>query len=206
MEIRLGFFNSVMGLNFYKQNNLLSKAPLSMWVKDAQHKFQCISPYLKKSDRILEIGTGLGTVSKTLIDHGFSFEGVDIADYSIYEEVKPTVYDGKKLPFKKNEFDSTLILTVLHHTKNPIQIISEAARVSKKVIIIEDIYSNKLQKYLTFFTDSLTNFEFKGHPHTNKTDAEWKLVFKKLDLKLINDFSYRYFLLYRQVVYMLERK
>lgn len=76
-------------------------------------------------------------------------------------------------------------MTVLHHTKNPQKIIEEALRVAKRVIIIEDIYNTSFEKYKTFMLDSIFNFEFFTHPHSNKTDIEWKNYFKEKNIKLI---------------------
>jgi len=82
----------------------------------------------------------------------------------------------------------------------------EAKRVSKKIIIIEEIYTNIFNKYLTYFIDSLLNLEFIGHPHTNKTDKEWKLLFGQLGLKLTDAKYSRTFLVKtRQVIYCLEK-
>ena len=76
-------------------------------------------------------------------------------------------------------------MTVLHHTKDPDKIIFEALRVAKRVIIIEDIYNSKLEKYKTFLLDSIFNFEFFTHPHTNKTDSGWKEYFSNKNIKLL---------------------
>jgi len=47
-------------------------------------------------------------------------------------------------------------------------------------VIIEDIYGGLVGKYATFFFDNLFNLEFFGHPHSNKSDEEWKKCFKKI--------------------------
>jgi len=78
----------------------------------------------------------------------------------------------------------SLILTVLHHTNNPTVIIKEAARVSKRIIIIEDIITTVYQKYLTYSMDCLLNFEFFNHPHTNKTKEGWERLFQTLGLQV----------------------
>ena len=49
---------------------------------------------------------------------------------------------------------------------------------------------SELEKYKTYIMDSIVNFEFKDHPHNNKTDIEWKNIFKQLNLKLV-DTKYR---------------
>jgi len=143
-----------------------------------------ITPFLKSASNILDIGSGLCRIAKILQDKGYEVTALDIQNLSIVPDIKPIIYDGKKLPFKNNSFDTALLLTVLHHTPDPEAILKEAKRVSKKIIIIEDIYKNTAHKYLTFALDSLLNLEFFGHPHSNKDDNGWKKLFKKLNLNL----------------------
>jgi hypothetical protein len=49
---------------------------------------------------------------------------------------------------------------------------------------MEDIYTNKLQKYITFVSDIINNWEFIGRPHTNKSDYGWRKIFKENKLKI----------------------
>lgn len=145
---------------------------------------ELVTPFLLGKGEILDIGSGLCRIAKILQDKGYQVTSVDIQNLSIVEEIKPIICDGKRLPFKNNSFDTALLLTVLHHTADPEAILKEAKRVSKKIIIIEDIYKNTAQKYFTFVVDSLVNLEFFGHPHTNKSDVGWKMLFKGLNLNL----------------------
>ena len=130
---------------------------------------------------------------------------VDVRDRSLTEEVNPSIYDGTKLPYEDDYFDAALILTVLHHTDDPRNILLEAKRVAREIIIIEDIYLNIFQKYLTFMVDSILNLEIFGHPHNNKNDHEWKKLFRKLNLNLKDSKYDRFLLFFRQAVYYLEK-
>ena len=85
-------------------------------------------------------------------------------------------------------------------------VIKEALRVADELIIIEDVYTNQLHKYLTFFTDSLFNFEFIGHPHSNKTETEWEKLFKNLKLKIKDKRKDKVLKFYNQVTYYLSKK
>lgn len=145
-----------------------------------------IEPYLQSEDRILDIGSGTGHTCRNLLERGYDVSPLDVRDLSLFDDVTPTLYDGKKIPFNDDSFDVALILTVLHHTYNPVVIIEEAKRVSKKIIIIEDVYSNFVSKYLTFFFDSIGNMDIVHHPHSNKTDEQWRNLFALLKLKLLD--------------------
>lgn len=59
---------------------------------------------------------------------------------------------------------------------------------------------------MTYFFDSLLNLEFVGHPHSNKSDKQWKKTFENLDLKLV-DIKYNYsFLVFKHATYYLEKQ
>lgn len=163
-----------------------------------------LEPYLSPADSIVDIGAGIGNISAQLGKKGYHVLALDIEDLSFTSGVNPILYNGRKMPFKNKEFDVSIIITVLHHVKTPEAVISEARRVSSKIIIIEDIYFNVLHKYLTFLLDSMLNLEFRNHPHSNKNDANWKRLFKKMGLKLSDTKYDRSFLLFKHVVYVLE--
>lgn len=93
---------------------------------------------------------------------------------------------------------------MLHHTTNAEGLIREAKRVSDRIIIMEDIYENPFQKYITWFTDSLVNWEFFGHPHTNRTDSEWRELFEQNGLVVEKVEYYRFLLFFKQVTYALS--
>jgi ubiquinone/menaquinone biosynthesis C-methylase UbiE len=134
----------------------------------------------------LDIGSGLGTICSKLLNGKYNITPLEIKDLSLYDNVKPIIYNGIEIPFKRNHFDVAFLLTVLHHTPDPKKILIEAKRVAKRIIILEDIYSNVFQKFLAFFWCSLLGLDFFRHPHSNKTDSEWRELFRELNLKLID--------------------
>jgi len=141
-------------------------------------------------NELLDIGCGDCNVAKRFENLGFDITPLDVKNRSLIRSIKPILYDGKQIPFGDNSFDTALLIFVMHHTKNPVGLLKEAKRVSRKRIVIkEDIYRNEKEKLMTYISDSFVNFEFFNHPHSNKSDSEWKSVFSNLDLNLI---SYRY--------------
>ncbi len=194
-----------MSLAILQNKSFLKELVFKIWLWDAKYKIERISEYLSPKDRILDIGTGLGSVCLLMNRQGYDLTPVDVIDQSLSPEIEPQIYNGKKLPYKDSSFDTALILTVLHHTSNPEEILLEAKRVADKIIIIEDIYTNPIQRYLTYFVDSIVNMEFSGHPHSNKSDNEWKDVFIELGLKLVDAKYDNFLLFFRQATYFLER-
>ncbi len=138
-----------------------------------------------------------------LQEKGYDVTALDIKDLTYTDKIKPVLYDGRTIPFADNQFDISLLLTVLQHVSDPINLLEESARVSKKIIIIEDVYNSIFQQYLTYIVDSLVNFEIFGHPHTNMTDKQWRDQFDKLGLKLFTAYVDNYIYLFRQAVYVL---
>ncbi len=116
---------------------------------------------LVPNERIIDIGTGNGALCSALKHRGFDITPSDVKDVSFFPDVKPMLSDGRHLPFADRSFDTALLITVLHHAEDPDALLSEAARVAKKIIVMEDIHRNRPQKWFTQLTDSLVNMEFK---------------------------------------------
>ncbi|MCK5044452.1 methyltransferase domain-containing protein [Candidatus Parcubacteria bacterium] len=193
-----------MIIEFLQKNDFCRKVVCRLGEQRAKDLLKEIYRHLDKKESIIDIGAGTCNVCAILTEKQFKVTPLDVKNLSFVDGVEPIIYKTGKIPFRDNSFNVSLILTVLHHTPIPEDIIKEAQRVSKKIIIIEDIYVNIFHKYLTFFADSLLNFEFVGHPHTNKSDKEWKMLFKKLGLQLKGARYRKSFLVFKQAVYYLE--
>ena len=152
----------------------------------AKDLFELIREYLTPDNKkIIDIGSGTCLLAEMIQQKvQTAVTALDINDFNFSDSIKPIIYNGRDIPFPDKTFDLGLILFVLHHTSkaNAVNIIKETKRVAKRVLIIEDIYFNWLQKYYTFFLDSLTNLEFFRHPHSNRTDPEWRSLFGELGL------------------------
>lgn len=155
---------------------------------------------LGSKSSIIDVGSGTCHIADLLTDKGYKVSPVDVVNLSFSPKTSPLIYDGKKLPFKDRSFDTAILITVLHHTKSPEAILAEASRVAGQVVIIEDIYKNKLHKRLTYSLDSLLNLEFKNHPHTNKTDEQWQQLFRKMSLRLVSiSYAKSYFIMHHSI-------
>ncbi|MCO6499420.1 MAG: class I SAM-dependent methyltransferase [Vicingus serpentipes] len=171
------------------------------WVKNK------VTPFLEwidKDSSILDVGSGNGLVSWKLKQLGYKVTPIDITSQAFDSSVKPIIYNGRSIPFKDKEFDVALLLSVLHHTNSPEEVLRETERVAKRVIINEDIYDNTFQKYLTLFLDSFVNLGYSPCPRTNKNDKEWKRTFKNLEWKLLNSKYVRVLFFFKQGIYHLD--
>lgn len=175
--------------------------------KRALIKFSLFEKYIPKNASIVDVGTGSGQFAQLLKEKKYAVEAVDIIDKTNASEITPLIYDGKQLPYENNHFEVGMLITVLHHCPYPDKIFEEVLRVSaKRIFILEDVYNNSLMKYLTWFADSVANFEFIGHPHTNKSEKDWEKLFDKHNLILLHKNKVKVFFIFTQVVYVLEKK
>ncbi len=194
-----------MILNIIKNNAWLRRQYIEtlsrFWVKEKVSRFL---PWLPKGSSAVDIGAGNGLVAFELGKAEINATAVDVADLSILPEVKVTVYDGERLPYPNRHFDSALLLTVLHHTTDPVAVLRESARVAKQVVIIEDVYTNQVQKYATFAMDTLVNFGHSDMTYQNRSLKEWKVIFKELGLEVVAEKEKRVLLFFRQVTFVLR--
>ena len=149
-------------------------------------------------------GSGPGSVLREFRGAGYSVDALDVADSSYSDDLKPALYDGAAMPYADHTYDVALLLTVLHHIEGPEAVLREAARVARRVIIIEDVYDSAWQRKYTKIADSITNLEFFGHPHSNQSDAEWRKTFSRLGLTLVHGSVHRLAAVFQQAVYVLE--
>lgn len=189
---------SIQKISFFRR---LTAPLLNKWVEKKVSRF---SQFLSSDAKILDVGSGNCLVSKHLIDKGHTVVPLDVKNLSVVPGLIPIVYNGARLPFDKSSFDTVLLLTVLHHTRNPRLVLEDCQRVAKELIIIEDTYRNKLQKWATQGMDSLVNLGFSEMTYQNKSEKEWEVLFAELGLEVVNKRSQRVLLLFRQTTYWLR--
>jgi len=95
-------------------------------------------------EKILDIGSGEGSVLKRLSDVGFgnlfsleiSEGGVDIIKNRNIASLKECkIFDGYNIPYNDNQFDLAVISHVLEHVEFPRMLLKEASRVAKYIFI-----------------------------------------------------------------------
>lgn len=194
-----------MILKIIKNNSWLRQQYIEtlsrFWVKEKVSRFL---PWLPTGSTAVDIGAGNGLVALELQKAGIQATAVDVADLSILPEIPVTVYDGETLPFPDCHFQHALLLTVLHHTTDPVAVLKETARVAERVIIIEDVYKNTLQKYATFAMDTLVNFGHSEMTYQNRSLKEWKVIFAELGLEVVAEKEKRVLGIFRQVTFVLS--
>ena len=139
-------------------NDLLSFGQTKTWRKVATG---IIAP--KKGMKVLDIAAGTGSSSRPLADAGAEVIPVDFSQGMLdagkkrHPDLKFTLADALKLPFKDGEFDLTTISFGLRNTTDFQKALQEALRVTKvggRIVVVEfshptnPIFRNLYMKYL----------------------------------------------------------
>ncbi len=101
-----------------------------------------ITPHLQQDDRILDVGCGVGTLGKALLDDdrsppGLVAEGLERVVRG-GEPITVHAYDGGTMPFEDKSYDVVMVADVLHHEPEPDGLIAECCRVARRMVIIKD--------------------------------------------------------------------
>ena len=127
--------------NYDENNRLLSKHGRVEFITTMKY----VEKYLKKGDRVLEIGAATGRYSHTLAQKGYQVDAVELVQHNIdifksntLEGEKVTITQGNALDLsflEDNTYDITLLLGPMYHLyseEDKIKALSEAIRVTKK--------------------------------------------------------------------------
>lgn len=102
---------------------------------------------------LIEIGVGDGAILQQLSDKGLANElyGIDISETGVEAVKKRNIsrlvecntYDGYSIPYEDDRFDLAILSHVVEHLEHPRQLIYEASRIAKYVLIevpLEDTF------------------------------------------------------------------
>lgn len=101
-----------------------------------------ILPHLREGDRVLDVGCGVGTLGKALMDapgvpKGLVVEGLE-RHVRGGEPITVHGYEGGRMPFADAAYDVVILADVLHHEAVPDELLRECLRVSGRSLIIKD--------------------------------------------------------------------
>ena len=157
-----------------------------------------IKYFIKPGDLILSVGDGDGYVSLRIQEKTQSqVQGLDILHYTKYrvQGIPLVIYDGNEIPFADKSFDISAGVFLLHHCENLDFTLQEMIRVSrKKIIIVEDVFNNRLEHLFLRFFDTIENRTFSTEmpiPYNFQSLSQWKNIYKKLNLQLIYSVQFR---------------
>lgn len=98
-----------------------------------------ITPELRATDRVLDVGCGNGQLGRALRD---ALPGVVVAglERAVRDgaAIEVTAYDGITFPFEDNAFDVVIVADVVHHDPEPLRVLRECRRVAKRLVVLKD--------------------------------------------------------------------
>ena len=170
--------------------------------------------YVPLNSKVLDIGAGGGYIAKNISkSRNAKVTLLDIIDFN-HTDLPLILYDGKDIPFSGNNFDISLLISVLHHCENPKRVLSETARVTKlRLIVFEELYENFWQRKFQCLADILFNFfyifkpakERENMPFNFKKKSEWENIFKSLGLQIIYQKNFKLLGILPRVIFVLEK-
>ena len=99
--------------NYYRKNTDYANF-LEDWDDDFYAKYSEALCPKQLGSKVLDIGCGVGQVVRRLMESGYEAHGVEVSEPNIAKAKKVSklcqLYDGIRLPFKNNTFDSALSL------------------------------------------------------------------------------------------------
>ena len=137
--------------------------------------------------RVLDVGCGDGLLASFISRNrpDLTLKGIDV---SVRDRTYIPVnrFDGHVIPYEDASFDAVIFVDVLHHTIDPIVLLTEAARVARETIVIKDHTLEGLFAGLTLrFMDKVGNARHGvSLPHNYWPRQKWLEAFDMLGLQL----------------------
>ena len=159
----------------------------------------CLNP----TDKVLDVGCGLGLTGEYLTKKGFQVTGIELDSAVVNKTKKYASYEvhngnATELQYKDSSFDAVIFMYVMHHI--PIEkhksVLSEAKRVLKstgKIILIEPVVDSKFDFAWDklFFNDCFFHyFDVAGKFSLVKKGGMRIYEIKQKDISSL-EFSYR---------------
>lgn len=150
---------------------------------------------------LLDVGCGDASITHHFARRtGIEVVGVDVVDNCRYP-IAFQQFDGGRLPFEDDAFDTVMAAFVLHHASDPEQLLAECCRVARRrVLLFEDVYRNAVGLAILKAVDYLGNacvhrllrtlgtgrWEEMNIPFAFRTDAGWRRLFSERGLRLVH--------------------
>ena len=136
----------------------------------------------------LDVGCGDGQLAKQLMElrPDVRIVGIDVLAREVCS-IPFELFDGQTIPYPNDSFDVTILVDVLHHTQEPMVLLSEASRVAKTGVLIKDHLLDGLGAGPTLrFMDRVGN---RRHgvvlPYNYWPHDRWRIAFNELGLSVV---------------------
>lgn len=136
-EIRRGFQDAIPDYFVLLDDIKVDFNDEYKWAMQSRYRTICpdLTPYIKDSDTVLDIGCGDGNRVEELRTLGIDAIGVEVNQACVDGDAV-IEGDAENLVFDDDSFDVVLSIDVLEHLNDPLKAIAEMFRVSRNKIIV----------------------------------------------------------------------
>lgn len=148
-----------------------------------------VSSLMPPAVSVLDVGSGDGLLAHRVLAtrHDLTWTAVDtLARPHAYVPVE--IFDGHRLPFADKSFDVALFVDVLHHADDPIALLREAIRVTRRSLLIKDhLREGMLAGPTLRFMDWVGNAGWGVRlPYNYWNGAQWDHACEQLHLQTVH--------------------
>lgn len=155
-----------------------------------KRSFEKVKDYIR-GEKILDLGAGDGLLALEIKEQlGKEVVLVDVVDYN-YTDLPLKIYNPEDtVPLADKEVDTTILFVVLHHTNNPEHLLKEAARVTKKRLVIlegsmEDDDTRVTNSFMDWFYNRIMRDADINIPLNFLNLEGWEEILKKYGFSVI---------------------
>lgn len=146
-----------------------------------------MAPLLPANASVLDVGCGDGMLTNRISQagSGINVEGLDtLIRGRTYIPVSR--FDGARIPRKDKSVDVVSFIDVLHHTMDPLVLLSEAKRVSRRFIVIKD---HTREGFMASATLRFMDWVGNSHhgvplPYNYWSLRQWRDAFEELEMSV----------------------
>ena len=159
----------------------------------ARRLSRALAPFIDAgAARALDFGCGDMVLTRAMMRRrpDLTVTGLDVVDTDL-AGLRPTLYDGARIPFPDDHFDTAWAVFALHHCADEGAALREICRVTRgRILIIEETYAGRASFLLTCAHDWITNRVESltvPIPFRFRTDAGWREAFDALGYEVRED-------------------
>ncbi len=149
---------------------------------------EALGGLIPAGSKILDVGCGDGQIGAKLANSSreISVSGIDVL-IRPHCQIAVTQFDGKKIPFEDASFDLAMFVDVLHHTNDPLALLAEAKRVTRRYVLLKDHFrtggiGNLTLRAMDWFGNAHHGVVL---PYNYLSEPEWNRIYERLGLGVV---------------------
>ena len=146
---------------------------------------ELVAGLLPPGAEVLDVGCGDGLIASLIQRHrpDSRIRGIEVF---LRKEsfIQVDSFDGHRIPFADASFDVVMLIDVLHHTEDPLALLREAVRVTRKTVLVKDhiadgLFARPILRLMDWVGGARHGFAL---PYNYLTSQEWTSAVETLDL------------------------